>query len=102
MNDLGEILDEKDFTCCKVIHDLQRPKICIVMDKVGGNTLKEGDGNDGSKLKVRTTSMVSQQIISTRDKHWSLLWFISLDGDPVMYVLIFVGKIETINCMRLG
>ena len=22
MNDLGETTDEKDFTCCKVIHDL--------------------------------------------------------------------------------
>ena len=33
--------------------------------------------------------------ISTREKHWTILRFISLDGDPVMYVIIFVGKIET-------
>ena len=30
------------------------------MDEVGGNTLKEGDGNDGGKLKVGITCMVSQ------------------------------------------
>ena len=41
---------EEDALKCKVTHNILRPDMCLVMDKVGGRTNQKGDGNVGVRF----------------------------------------------------
>ena len=84
--------DVIDAVGCKVTHELAHPKMCIVMDEVDGNTSQKGDGHIGGKLLVCGKGMVPQQKLSNKDKLWNLFGLPSLDGYPVMCVVVFAGE----------
>ena len=90
--------DEDGVTCpksssfgCKVTHTLTHPEMCFVMDEVGGNISQKGDGHEAGKLLVCEKGMEPQKTINTKDAHWTLLGLTSLNGDPVMCIIIFSG-----------
>ena len=66
------------------------------MDEVGRNISQKGDGNKGGQLSVCAQIMTTQQKTSTKDKHLTLLVLTALNGDPVVCVIVFPGKCETI------
>ena len=86
---------EEDSFGYMVTHDLKISKTDIVMDEVGSNTSKEGDGNNGGQLMIYGKDMVPQINASTKDKHVILLGLTALNGDLVTCVLIIAGKRET-------
>ena len=69
--------------------------MCFVMDEVGGNISKKGDGHLGGKLLVCEKGMEPQKTVNTKDKHFTLLGLTALNGDPVMCICIFAGIRET-------
>ena len=95
MNYDGKEVLEEEVTGCKVTYDLEHPEMCIVMDKVGGNTSQKGDGNKGGETYVCAKVMVPQQKSNSRDKHYTLLGRTALSGDAVIYVVIFSGERES-------
>mmetsp|Transcript_12989 Transcript_12989/g.15241 ORF Transcript_12989/g.15241 Transcript_12989/m.15241 type:complete len:145 (-) Transcript_12989:100-534(-) len=76
----------------KVTHEINHPKMYIVMDEVGGNTSQKGDGHIGGKLLVCGKGMIPQQRVNHKDTHWNLVGLNALSGDPIMCVIIFAGK----------
>ena len=76
----------------KVTHEIKHPEMCVVMDKVGGNTSQKGDWHIGGKLLVCGKVKVPQQRVNHKDKHWTLIKLTTLSGDPIMRVIIFAGK----------
>ena len=66
-----EVLEKSAFGC-KVTHDITRPDICFMMDKVGGNISQKGDSAIGGELQLCETGKTPQQKISTKDKHYSV------------------------------
>ena len=83
---------EKDALGCKVTHDILRPDMCIVGDEVGGNISMKGDGHAGGELYLCAKGTIPQKKVSNKDKHFTLMGLTSLDGAPVMCVLIIAGK----------
>ena len=57
----GKECNEAGAYGCKVTHDLTHPEMCVVMDKVGGNTSQKGDGHIGGELFVCGKGMVPQK-----------------------------------------
>ena len=71
--------------------------MCVVTDKVGGNTSQKGDRHIGGELLVCTKEMVPQIKINTKYKHWTLQGLTALSSDPIMCAVIFAGKREHRN-----
>ena len=88
----GNVCMEKDALGCKVTHDILRPDMCIVGDEVGGNISMKGDGHAGGELYLCAKGTIPQKKVSNKDKHFTLMGLTSLDGAPVMCVLIITGK----------
>ena len=64
----GTFCTESSSLGCKVTHDFTYPEMCIVMDKVGGNTGQKGDGQIGDELLVCAKGMVPQKRVNTSDR----------------------------------
>lgn len=94
MNNDGVEVSEENSTGCKVTRDLKHPKICIMMDEVGGNISQNGDGSKGGERYVTGKGMVPQLKSNAKDKHYTLLELTTLSGDPVKCVVIFAGVRE--------
>ena len=94
MNAAGDIVEADRATGCQVTHDLIRPEYCFVMDEVSGNTSQKGDSNKGGELFVCPKGIVPKQKANTKDTHFTLLGVTLLNGDPVLYVVIFARKRE--------
>ena len=77
---------------CQVTHQLDHPKYCVVMDEVGGNINTQSDGHIGGKTFLCELGVIPQEKSSRNDKHFTLLGLTLLSGEPLVYVIIFVGK----------
>ena len=89
----GNICPEENAFGYKVIHKLLYPGMCLVGDKVGGNYLNmSGDGHSGGQLFLTGSKQVPYQRVSTTEKRFTMIGLMSLDGTPVMCVLIIHGK----------
>ena len=88
----GNVCDQKNAADCRVTHDRTHPETCIVMEEVVSNTSQKDDGHIGGKLLVCAEGMVPHQKVSTKDKHWTLPGFTTLNGYSVMCVLILTSK----------
>ena len=94
----GNVCDEKDAFGCKVTHQIIHPEYVIVFDELGGNTSQKGDGNVGGQLMLCERGKTPQLKISTRDKHYTMMGLTSINGKPVMCVVIFAGKRPNALC----
>ena len=88
----GKECDESESLGCMVTHKLKHPDICFVGDEVGGNISMKGDGNAGGKKLCKEHGTISYERASTTDKRFTMIGLTSLDGKPVMCVLIIQGK----------
>jgi len=94
MDCAGNIVDEKDACGCKVTIDITHPEMIVVADEVGGNTNMKGDGHVGGQKYLCEKGCEVQQKVTTTEKHFTLLGFTALTGEPVMCVVIFAGKVS--------
>ena len=91
MDEKGTECEEHDGYGCMVDIVLKYPEMAFVMDEVGGGTSQKGDGHIGGKLRVCGKGMEVRQKINTKEKRWTLLGLTSLNGEPVMCIIIFAG-----------
>ena len=85
----------------KVDLNILRPDLCLVADEVGCNTCMKGDGHVGGKKLVCERGCVPYETIGKKDKHFTVLGFTNLLGDPILCVIIITGKEEDLS-VRLG
>ena len=79
---------------CKVTHDLIHPDWCIVDDEVGGNILMKGDGHVGGRLYLTANGKTASRKASKADRRLTLIGLTSLNGQPVMCIVIIQGSIR--------
>jgi len=66
--------------------------MCFVGDEVGGNISMKGDGHVGGQKLCIEQGTIPYKKASHTDKRFTMIGLLSLDGNPVMYVLIIQGK----------
>ena len=59
------------------------------MDDVGGDAGQKGDRNIGGELLVCAKGMILKKKVNTKDKYFTLFGLSTLNGDPVICVVIF-------------
>ena len=93
MNSTGDLVDDVEQAYgCKVTVSLNLPQFCIVMDEVGGDINMINDGHSGG-TKYLSRKGDTPNINSTKKKKkFTVLGLTTLDGQPVMCVLIMEGK----------
>ena len=77
---------------CQVTHRLCHPELCFVDDEVGGNISMKGDGNIGGQKLCTKQGTIPYKKASHTDKKFIIIGLTSLNGKPVMCVLIIQGK----------
>ena len=75
----------------KCNYQLTHPEMCLVVDEVGANLNQKDDGHVGGQKFMCEVGSVPQQKFSTKDRHFTLLGFTNLKGEPVMCLLILAG-----------
>ena len=75
----------------KCNYQLTHPEMCLVVDQVGANLNKKDDGHVGGQKFICEVGSVPQLKVSTKDRHFTLLGFTNLKGEPVMCLLILAG-----------
>jgi len=73
---------------------LTHPNNCLVVDEVGTDTSQKGDGHIGGAKYYCGRGCVPQNQSSSNDKHFTMLGFTALSGQPVMCLLIIAGVQE--------
>ena len=93
MNEKGEVVDnEEDAMGCKVSIDIHRPDMMVMFDEVGCNLSQEGDNSNGGESYLCGVADQAYQSSATKNNHFTVLGVTSLDGKPVMCVVIIKGK----------
>ena len=65
-------------------HKIIHPDMCLVVDEVGSNLSQKGDGHmEGTKM-LSEKHCISQEQVQHKDKHFTLVGFTALSGDPVL------------------
>lgn len=72
-------------------HRITYPDHAIVADELGGNISQKGDGHVGGERCLCERGSVPKKVSSNVDKHFALLGFTALSGDPVMRAVAFSG-----------
>ena len=96
MDEKGQVCDESQAYGCKVTHDLIHPDWCLVGDEVGGNISMKGDGHAGGRLYLAPKGRVAYRKFCKADRKFTLIGLTSLDGQPVMCIVIIQGT--QVNC----
>ena len=91
MDEKGQVCDESQAYGCKVTHDLIHPDWCLVGDEVGGNISMKGDGHAGGRLYLAPKGSVAYRKFCKADRKFTLIGLTSLDGQPVMCIVIIQG-----------
>ena len=76
---------------CKVTHRILYPEDVLVADELGGNLSQKGDGNLGGEKLMCEAGTVPRQRSCTNDRHFTVLGFTNLLGEPVMCCVIIKG-----------
>ena len=91
MDARGNIFEEKYDAGFKVTHDIAHPDFFLVADELGGNESQKGDGHVGGTRLLCERGLVSKKISSNQDKHFDLISFTALNGNPVVRIVKFLG-----------
>ena len=81
----------------KCTHKLMHPDMCLVVDEVGSNLSQKGDGHVGGQKFVCQKGTVPQIKVQHSEKHFTLMGFTALNGDPVLCLIIVSGVRENLN-----
>lgn len=78
-------------------HMINHPEMCLVVDEVGSDLSQKGDGHVGGALYACERGTVAQNKVQHSDKHFTLLGFTNLSGEPVLCLVIIAGVQEALN-----
>ena len=73
---------------------LTHPEMCLVVDEVGSNISQKGDGHIAGTKYICEINSIPRQQASHSDKHFTLLGFTALTGEPVLCLVIIAGVKE--------
>ena len=95
----GNATKSKEFTSeyigsLKTNFHLTHPEMCLVVDEVGSNISQKGDGHIAGKKYVCEINSIPREQASHTDKHFTLLGFTALTGEPVLCLVIIAGVKE--------
>ena len=72
-------------------YELLHPGMCLVVDEVGSNISQRGDGHiTGTKYCCEHGTIPNNEV-SHNDRHFTMLSFTALTGEPVLCVIIIAG-----------
>jgi hypothetical protein len=74
----------------KLIH----PQYLLFFDETGCNTNQKKDGHNGGEKFVCARGTTPKQMVSTSDKHFTVLGLTAATGEPVLCVIIFASDKE--------
>ena len=93
MNSKGDIVDNvQESFGCKVTTSLNLPELCIVMDEVGGDLNMLNDGHSGGAKYLARKGDTPKINSTKKKKKFTVLGLTTLNGTPLMCVVIFEGK----------
>ena len=78
-------------------HTLDHPHYCLVVDEVGSNLSQKGDGHVGGQKYVCARGAIPQVKVQHSERHFTLLGFTALSGEPVLCLIIISGVREHLN-----
>ena len=78
-------------------HKIDHPEMCLVVDEVGSDLSQKGDGHIGGVKYACERGAVPQNKVQHTDKHFTLLGFTALTGDPVLCLVIIAGVREKLD-----
>ena len=78
-------------------HTITNPEMCLVVDEVGSDLSQKGDGHVGGAMFACEKGTCPQNKVQHTDKHFTLLGFTALNGEPVLCLVILAGVRETLN-----
>ena len=82
-------------------HAINHPDMCLVVDEVGSNLSQKGDGHIAGRKVMCEKNTTPQEQVQHKEKHFSLLGFTSLNGEPVLSLFIIAGIREEF-CVETG
>jgi hypothetical protein len=77
-------------------HQIDHPQMCLVVDEVGSDLSQKGDGHIGGAKYACEHGSHAQNKVQHTDKHFTLLGFTALTGEPVLCLVIIAGVKETL------
>ena len=93
MNIEGDVVKkEEDAYGCKVEIALERLDMAIVFDEVGCNLSQECDNAKGGQKYLTGVNDQAYFSCATKHSHFTVLGLTTLDGNPLMCVIIMSGK----------
>ena len=75
-------------------YHLTHPQNCLVVDEVGSDTSQKGDGHAGGAKYLCGRGGTPYQQSAMNDKHFTMLGFTALSGEPVLCLIIIAGVQE--------
>ena len=78
-------------------HSIEHPNYCLVVDEVGSNLSQKGDGHVGGQKYVCARGTIPQVKVQHSERHFTLLGFTALSGEPVLCLIIISGVREHLN-----
>ncbi len=92
LNGKGKVVEECDCFGKKVDTKLTHPEYCLVANETGCNTSMKKDGHVAGTRYITEKGTRTQHMASTSDGQSTFLPFLSANGQPVCYVMIFQLK----------
>ena len=83
---------EEESFGCKVEIVMERPDLAIVFDEVGCNLSQECDNANGGELYLTGVHDQAYNSCATRHSHFTCIGVTTLEGKPLMCVIIMSGK----------
>ena len=78
-------------------HRIIHPDMCLVVDEVGSNLSQKGDGHVGGRKVMCEKHCTPQEQVQHKEKHFTLLGFTALTGEPVLCLIIIAGVREELS-----
>ena len=69
----------------------------LVVDEVGSNLSQKGDGHMKGTKVMCEKHCISQEQVQHKEKHFTLLGFTALSGEPILCLTIIAGVREELS-----
>ena len=97
MDENGSPCEEDAFFECMAKRKLTRPDLCFIRDGVGDNISMKGDGHAAERLLLGAPGSVAHDQVSVTEKRFTMIGLTTLDGSPVMCILIIAAKTKDLS-----
>ena len=78
-------------------HEITHPHMCLVVDEVGADLSQKGDGHISGALYACEKGTHAQNKVQHINKHFTLLGFTALSGEPVLCLIVIPGVREQLS-----